>query len=148
MYYHNKVNDYISKEIVILRNLDANEINKVINILDECLQKGKKVYVFGNGGSGSTASHMANDFNKALFKKTDKAFNFVCLNDNIPTVLAIANDEGYDEIFRINKISTEEEVTVGNGKEIEEEKMFEITLSFGQVNGFEVGENISVLIQT
>jgi hypothetical protein len=41
----------------------------------------------------------------------------------------------------MNKISTEEEVTVGNGKEIEEGKMFDINLSFGQVSGFETGEN-------
>ena len=50
--------------------------------------------------------------------------------------------DGYNEIFRINKISTEEEVTIGNGKEIEEERMFDINLSFGQVNSFEIEENI------
>jgi hypothetical protein len=42
----------------------------------------------------------------------------------------------------MNKISTEEEVTIGNGKEIEEERMYDINLSFGQVNSFEVEENI------
>ena len=50
--------------------------------------------------------------------------------------------DGYNEIFRINKISTEEEVRVGNGKEIKEGKMFDINLSFGQVNSFETRENI------
>jgi len=50
--------------------------------------------------------------------------------------------DGYNEIFIMNKISTEAEVLVANGKEIEEEKMFDINLSFGQVNGFEAGENI------
>ena len=50
--------------------------------------------------------------------------------------------DGYNEIFRMNKISTEEKVYAANGKEIEEEKIFDINLSFGQVNGFEAGENI------
>jgi len=50
--------------------------------------------------------------------------------------------DGYNEMFRMNKISTEEEVTVRNGKEIEEEKMFNTSLSFGQVNSFEVRETI------
>ena len=31
---------------------------------------------------------------------TEKKFRFLCLNDNVPTVMAIANDIGYDEIFR------------------------------------------------
>ena len=125
MYYHNKITDYVSKEVVILKGLDVPTINKVINILNDCLEKQKKVYVFGNGGSGSTASHMANDFNKTLFNATDNVFNFICLNDNLPTVLAVANDEGYDEIFRYQLIGrlTKDDVIIalsgsGNSKNI------------------------------
>ena len=125
MYHYNKINDYISKEVIGLRGLDVTAINKVINILDECLQTGKKIYVFGNGGSGATASHMANDFNKTLFNKTDAVFNFICLNDNMPTVLAVANDEGYDEIFRyqlIDRLSKDDVIIAlsgsGNSKNV------------------------------
>ena len=60
----------------------------------------KNIYVFGNGGSGSTASHLYNDFAKAIFKETDKKFRIYCLNDNIPSLLAVANDIGYEEVFR------------------------------------------------
>ena len=62
-------------------------------------EKEATVYVFGNGGSASTASHMANDFNKGISEYTDKKFRICCLNDNVPTVLAIANDIGYEDIF-------------------------------------------------
>lgn len=53
----------------------------------------------GNGGSASTASHFACNFNKELsFNKTNR-FKMICLNDNIPTLLAYANDISYDVIF-------------------------------------------------
>ena len=114
MNYNTKAKDYINKEIETLKELDINKINEVVTILDSCLEKGNKVYVMGNGGSGSTASHMTNDFNMALFEKTDKTFNFTCLNDNIPIVLAIANDEGYEEIFRYQLINnlTKDDVVI------------------------------------
>ena len=46
--------------------------------------------------------------------------------------------DGYKEIIKINKISTEKEVTVGNGKEIKSKKLYNVDLSFGQVNKFDV----------
>ena len=46
--------------------------------------------------------------------------------------------DGYNEIFKLNKISSEEKVTLPNGKEIQLEKTFDINLSFGQLNGFGV----------
>ena len=96
----NKINDYINLEISTIKNIDEEKIKKVINILDDALQNEKNIYVFGNGGSGSTASHMYNDFVKAIFEKTSKRFKINCLNDNIPSLLAISNDIGYDEVFR------------------------------------------------
>ena len=53
----------------------------------------------GNGGSGSTASHIVCDLNKGACLKLDKKFRVVCLNDNVATTLAIANDIDYDSIF-------------------------------------------------
>jgi len=55
--------------------------------------------LFGNGGSGSTASHFACDINKGVSYGHDKRFKVICLNDNIPTMLAYANDSSYDDIF-------------------------------------------------
>ncbi len=58
------------------------------------------MYVFGNGGSAATASHMQNDFNKGVSEWIEPKFRFHCLNDNIATLMAVANDIGYDEVFR------------------------------------------------
>ena len=94
-----RIKDYFEKEKMVINNLDIKAINMVYSVLVDALEKKKKVFTFGNGGSGSTASHMVNDFNKALFKGSDNVFNFTCLNDNISSILAISNDISYDDVF-------------------------------------------------
>lgn len=99
MDYTGSIKDYLDEEIRLLQELDVQTVNELMNALVEAYEKEATVYVFGNGGSASTASHMANDFNKGISEYTDKKFRICCLNDNIPTVLAIANDIGYEDIF-------------------------------------------------
>ncbi len=57
------------------------------------------IFVFGNGGSGVTASHFACDINKGVSSGLKKRFKVICLNDNMPTILAYANDMSYEDIF-------------------------------------------------
>lgn len=103
MDYKNDIKSYIDDEIEILKNLDIHAINDVLNMLEETRLNGTKVYVFGNGGSAATALHMQNDFNKGISEHLKVRYNFVCLNDNIATVMAIANDDCYENVF-INQI--------------------------------------------
>ena len=98
--YNNEIAAYIENEIAILRSLDIDAINSMLNLLEETLNSENMIYIMGNGGSAATASHYQNDFNKGVSEYTEKKFRFLCLNDNVPTVMAIANDIGYDEIFR------------------------------------------------
>ena len=100
MDYLTLINEYIELEKKTLDLLDRNEINRALNLLHETFEKGGTVYTMGNGGSASTASHYVNDFNKGVSEHTEQKFRFVCLNDNVSTVLAVANDIGYEEIFR------------------------------------------------
>ena len=81
-----------------------NEINAALNLLLETFENGNTVFVFGNGGSSATASHFQNDFNKGVSEHTEKKFNFQCLNDNVATVMAVANDIGFEEVFRFQLI--------------------------------------------
>ena len=98
--YREKIANYIENEIAVLRMLDTNEINNVLNLLEQALENENMIYIMGNGGSAATASHFQNDFNKGISEYTEKKFHFLCLNDNVPTIMAIANDIGYEEIFR------------------------------------------------
>ena len=97
--YENDIAAYIKKEIEVLKGLDISSINAVMNALVDAYESDGNIYIFGNGGSASTASHFQNDFNKGISENLEKKFNFVCLNDNIPTVMAIANDSGYEYVF-------------------------------------------------
>ena len=81
--YKKAMEAYIEKEIVVLKKLDLDELNLAM----------------GNGGSAATASHMVCDFNKGVSFVVGKKFRLQCLNDNVPSVMAIANDMSYDEVF-------------------------------------------------
>ena len=86
-----------------IRAIDVNAVAQVIQILDRVLTDGRIVFIAGNGGSASTASHMASDLSKTILghpvdpRKT--GFRALSLTDNIPLFTAWANDEGYAELF-------------------------------------------------
>lgn len=98
--YRKEIEAYICREIVVLQELEIDQINEVLHVLENAFQTEKTIYIFGNGGSAATASHFQNDFNKGISEYTKKKFHFQCLNDNVATIMAIANDIGYDEVFR------------------------------------------------
>ena len=100
MNFKDEIVTYLEHEIKTIQNLDVDSINKALNLLLQAFEDGKTVYVFGNGGSSATASHFQNDFNKGVSEHTEKKFNLLCLNDNVATVMAVANDIGFDEVFR------------------------------------------------
>ena len=99
MDFSKQIKDYLELEISILEKLDQNAINEAMNLLEETRKKGSFVYTCGNGGSASTAEHMENDFNKGISERIEKKYRFHCLNSNMATVMAIANDNGYDRVF-------------------------------------------------
>lgn len=109
------ISEYYEREIRIIKNLNLDEINEAMNAILSTYENGGTIYVCGNGGSASTASHMQNDFNKGISEYTEKKFNFYCLNDNVSTMMAVANDIGYEEVFRfplLNKI-TDKDLFIG-----------------------------------
>lgn len=100
MNYIQDIKDYIDLEIQVLQQLDVEKINAALNLLNETRIKKGRIYICGNGGSSATASHFQNDFNKGVSEYIETPFRFHCLNDNIATLMAIANDIGFDEVFR------------------------------------------------
>ena len=100
MDYNELIETYLEQEIDILKRIDVSAVNEVLNLLEAGMKREATIYVFGNGGSAATASHFQNDFNKGVTEHIDKKFRFLCLNDNIATIMAVANDIGYEEVFR------------------------------------------------
>lgn len=83
----------------IIINISKEDINKAIQILDTARKEGKKIFVIGNGGSASTATHFACDLNKYTSVDGKKRFRAISLEDNIPLVTALVNDEGWDNVY-------------------------------------------------
>jgi len=92
--------EYIEKEIAVLRALDLEELNCAANAIMAARERGGTIYTMGNGGSAATASHMAADFGKGLSERLGgEPFRVHCLCDNTATVMAVANDFCYADIF-------------------------------------------------
>lgn len=99
MDYKKDIQNYLDEEINILKKIDVSMVDAAIHLLEETRKKNGKVYVFGNGGSSATASHFQNDFNKGVSEQIIQKYRFICLNDNVATLMAIANDNGFENVF-------------------------------------------------
>ena len=97
--YEEQIKRYIEMEKEVLDSLSTESISKVMSILEETRLKGKRIFICGNGGSASTASHFECDFNKGISYDQKVKYDFECLSDNVPMMMAIANDISYDNIF-------------------------------------------------
>jgi len=95
------IENYISDVKRTLDLIDRNEIQNFINLLEHTRSTKRNIYIMGNGGSASTASHFCCDFNKGVSygKNLENRYKCICLNDNIATLMAYANDVNYDDIF-------------------------------------------------
>ena len=83
----------------LIDQFDTETFEKIVHAILWAYHEEKSIFTMGNGGSGSTASHFAADINKGCCLDLDKKFKMICLNDNIATILALANDLSYDFIF-------------------------------------------------
>ena len=97
--YKKHIKEYIELEKAVLDTLEINEIDEVLNVLENARLNKKRIFICGNGGSASTASHFECDFNKGISYDQDIKYDIECLSDNVPMMMAIANDIGYDDIF-------------------------------------------------
>lgn len=113
--YKAQIKQYIEMEKRVLDALNENDIDDVMNVLENARLSGKRIFICGNGGSASTASHLECDFNKGISYDQDIKYDIECLSDNVPMMMAIANDIGYDDIFVVplrNKLK-EGDIVIG-----------------------------------
>lgn len=87
----------------------SNQISAIVNILQSARDNGKTVFIMGNGGSASTASHIVCDLTKQCGIKS------LSLTDNIPLITAWSNDVGYDVLFerQIERLAKDGDVVIG-----------------------------------
>jgi len=83
----------------IADNLCKEDVNVVIEVLYNAWKAGKQVFIAGNGGSASTATHFASDLAKFTSVEGKPRFKVYSLTDNTPLITAITNDLGWSEIY-------------------------------------------------
>lgn len=107
--------DYLNKLVDLFSTINYTEFEEFIKELTEAYQRKSNIFICGNGGSASTASHFACDINKGVSFGQNKRFRVICLNDNIPTLLAYANDISYDDIFieQLKNFMNENDLVIG-----------------------------------
>ncbi len=93
------IKDYLSEIGEVAGKISVEDTDRVIEILFQAWKDGSRVYTCGNGGSASTATHFACDLVKTTATGGKRGFQAECLNDNIPLMLALINDEGFDNLF-------------------------------------------------
>ena len=93
------VNAYIDELKITLDQLSEEVIEQVLDILHDARLDNRQVFILGNGGSASTASHFVCDLGKNTRVPGTPNFRVMGLTDNMALFSALANDEGYENVF-------------------------------------------------
>ncbi|MFH1126076.1 MAG: SIS domain-containing protein [Candidatus Altiarchaeota archaeon] len=91
--------DYLEELKKSIDTMSRGKFREIADALLEAYNKGKQIFVMGNGGSASAASHTACDLGKGTVMPGRKRFRIMSLSDNIPLMTAWANDTSYENIF-------------------------------------------------
>ncbi len=93
------ISDYIKAQKAALDSIPVDAVAKLIDRLKAALKDDRHIFVFGNGGSASNASHFVTDLGKGASDKVGKRFRCISLNDNVSWMTAIGNDYHYDDVY-------------------------------------------------
>ncbi len=96
---HELFNNYLDSLKETIAELDLNELERIVSVLLEAQENARHVFLFGNGGSAATASHLACDLAKIAAVPGKAPLRAISLTDNVAMMTAIANDISYDDIF-------------------------------------------------
>lgn len=93
------IRSYKAESLRVLDQISEMDLVQFVTLLDQVRSSGNQVFLCGNGGSASTASHLANDLGKGASLAQGQRFRVLALTDNIPWITALANDLDYSQIF-------------------------------------------------
>lgn len=90
---------WLGEAAEVLRAVDLAAVARAAAVLSEVRGRGGVIYTAGNGGSASTASHLAVDLQKAARSADGMPTRAVCLSDSVGLITAWANDAAFDRVF-------------------------------------------------
>src|SRR5258708_15664460 len=97
--------EYLDRCSEVFRSLELSQVEGLAADLYSAWERQRFVFVCGNGGSGSNASHFCADAGKNTLRREDftndkmRRLRILSLTDNTPNILAWGNDEGFDRVF-------------------------------------------------
>ncbi len=92
-------NQYIKSLKEAIAEIDFTVLEQIVDVLQEAQENARQVFLFGNGGSAATASHLACDLAKMTAVPGKPRLRAISLTDNVAMMTAIANDISYGDIF-------------------------------------------------
>ncbi len=90
---------YKADLLAAIQTIDLERVEAAIRLLAEAREQDRRIFVCGNGGSASTASHFATDLVKGASFGRPKRFRIMALTDSLPTITAYSNDVSYECVF-------------------------------------------------
>ena len=93
------IDAFFAESKSVIDKMPREDVDKVVELLFDAWKNGSTVFLIGNGGSASTATHMAADLTKSISVGGKKRFRAMALVDNIPMVSALTNDNGWENIY-------------------------------------------------
>ncbi|AGG05841.1 MULTISPECIES: SIS domain-containing protein [Dehalococcoides] len=82
-----------------LEELTAQDICGVAELIYQAYTRRRQIFIVGNGGSASTASHMARDLRIGTSLRGKPRLRTCSLADNVAFITSLANDVNYESIF-------------------------------------------------
>ncbi len=93
------IKEYLEGQRTVLDAIPVDAVAHLINTFKQAHAEDRQIFIFGNGGSASNASHFATDLGKGASDKLGKRFRCLTLNDNVSWITALGNDYAYEDIF-------------------------------------------------
>ena len=159
LHFHSFIRSYLEELKKSLDELDAQKINEAIQILYHAYKNNKHVFIIGNGGGASTASHMACDLGKGtlarVYDEKEKRFKVMSLTDNVAILTAFGNDVSFDDVFvqQLRNLVQKDDVVVvlsGSGNSINLIKAVRYAIKMGAKTigflGFKTGGKLGKIV--
>ncbi|MCE2399867.1 SIS domain-containing protein [Candidatus Poribacteria bacterium] len=110
-----RIKKYISHLQGALERLKLEDVRRSIDVIMGAYHADKQIFVIGNGGSASTASHLACDLGKGTSIAGKPRFRVISLTDNVATMTAWSNDVAYEDVFveQLRNLVNPEDVVIG-----------------------------------
>jgi D-sedoheptulose 7-phosphate isomerase len=93
------ISNYLESQKRALDSISSDQLAELLSVFEKAHAEGRQVFVCGNGGSASNASHFVTDLGKGSSDKLGKRFRVLSLNDNISWITALGNDYSYDQVY-------------------------------------------------